>query len=214
MANHAKYSPDILIVEKLFSGRWLVEPSTGKIYSKEINGYLKPDTSARGYPRVQLGSTHVLISRVIWIAVHGIPELPFLQIDHINENKLDNRIENLRLLSPAGNTRHSQARLTYDEAESIRREYAAGGVTQKKLGEKYGLSRSSISDILRNKLYRKPERIVDIDEDVKARIFTDVCCKGNLIRFTAEKYSLSADDIIAVIEEQSLKIELSRKVNN
>ena len=40
MANHAKYSPDILIVEKLFSGRWLVEPSTGKIYSKEINRFL------------------------------------------------------------------------------------------------------------------------------------------------------------------------------
>ena len=214
MANHAKYSPDILIVEKLFSGRWLVEPSTGKIYSKEINGYLKPDTSARGYPRVQLGSTHVLISRVIWIAVHGIPELPHLQIDHINENKLDNRLENLRLISHAGNIRHSQAKLTYDEAEIIRREYAAGGITQQVLADRYGLARRSISDIIHNKLYRKPERIVDIAEEIKAKIFTDVCCKGNLINTAADKYKLSADDIIAVIEEQSLKIEISRKANN
>ena len=213
MANHTKYCPDLLIVEQLYSGRWIAEPSTGKIYSKESGGYLKPSID-HGYPRVCLASTHVVVSRVIWIAAHGVPELPYLQIDHINENKLDNRLENLRLISPAGNIRHSQAKLTYDEAEMIRREYAAGGVTQQVLADRYGIARSSISDIIHNKLYRKPERIVDISEEIKAKIFTDVCCKGNLINSTADKYKLSVDDIIAVIEEQSLKIELARKVNN
>ncbi len=213
MVSNAKYCPDVLIVEKLLGGRWLAEPSTGKIYSKETGGYLKPYI-AHGYQSVCLASTHVLVSRVIWIAAHGVPELPYLQIDHINENKLDNRLENLRHISPAGNIRHSQAKLTYDEAESIRREYAAGGITQQVLADRYGLARSRISDIIHNKMYRKPERIVDIAEEIKAKIFTDVCCKGNLICNTADKYKLSADDIIAVIEEQSLKIEISRKVNN
>ena len=213
MAKNTKYCPDVLIVEKLLSGRWIAEPSTGKIYSKDIGGYLKPYID-RGYQRVRLASTHVTISRVIWIAAHGIPELPFLQIDHINENKLDNRLENLRLISPAGNTRHSKAKLTYDEAETIRREYAAGGVTQQTLADRYGITRPGISEIIHNKLYRKPARIVDIAEDIKAKIFTDVCYKGNLLRSMAEKYKLSVDDIIAVIEEQSLKIELARKVNN
>ncbi|HJJ27621.1 MAG TPA: HNH endonuclease [Methanocorpusculum sp.] len=213
MVSNAKYCPDVLIVEKLLSGRWLAEPSTGKIYSKETGGYLKPYI-AHGYQSVCLASTHVLVSRVIWIAAHGIPELPCLQIDHINENKLDNRLENLRLISPAGNTRHSQAKLTYDEAEIIRHEYAAGGVTQQVLADRYGIARSSISDIIHNKMYRKPKRIVDIAEEIKAKIFTDVCCKGNLINTAADKYKLSVDDIIAVIEEQSLKIEISRKVNN
>ena len=213
MVSNAKYCPDVLIVEKLLGGRWLAEPSTGKIYSKETGGYLKPSID-RGYPKVCLASTNVLVSRVIWIAAHGIPELPSLQIDHINENKLDNRLENLRLISPAGNTRHSQAKLTYDEAEIIRHEYAAGGVTQQVLADRYGIARSSISDIIHNKMYRKPKRIVDIAEEIKAKIFTDVCCKGNLINTAADKYKLSADDIIAVIEEQSLKIEISRKVNN
>ena len=213
MAGNVKYCPDVLIVEKLLSGHWLAEPSTGKIYSKESGGYLKPSID-HGYPRVCLASTHVLVSRVIWIAAHGIPELPYLQIDHINENKLDNRLENLRLISPAGNIRHSQAKLTYDEAENIRREYAAGGVTQQVLADRYGIARRSISDIVLNKKYRRPEKIVDIAEEIKAKIFTDVCCKGNLINTAADKYKLSADDIIAVIEEQSLKIEISRKVNN
>lgn len=213
MVSNAKYCLDVLIVEKLLSGRWIAEPSTGKIYSKDIGGYLKPYID-RGYQRVRLASTHVTISRVIWIAAHGIPELPFLQIDHINENKLDNRLENLRLISPAGNTRHSKAKLTYDEAETIRREYAAGGVTQQTLADHYSLARQSISKIIHNKRYRKPERIVEIDEEVKAKIFTDICYKGNLICSAADKYKLSADDIIAVIEEQSLKIEISRKVNN
>ncbi|HJJ38908.1 MAG TPA: HNH endonuclease [Methanocorpusculum sp.] len=214
MANHAKYCPDYMIVEQIYSGKWLVEPSTGKIYSKESGVYLKPDTSSRGYARVCLGSTHVLISRVIWIAAHGIPELAGLQIDHINEDKLDNRLENLRLLSPAGNTRHSQARLTYDEAESIRREYAAGGVTQQVLADKYGISRGSVSDIVTNRRYQHPEPVTHIDEETKAHIFRDVCYKGNLINTVSDRYKVSVDDIIAVVEEQSLKIELARRVNN
>ncbi|HJJ38615.1 MAG TPA: HNH endonuclease signature motif containing protein [Methanocorpusculum sp.] len=210
MANHSKYSPDLLIAEKLCSGRWLVEPATGNIYSKDAGGYLKPSIVA-GYPRVSILSTYVLVSRVVWIAVHGIPELPNLQIDHINENKLDNRIENLRLISPAGNVRRSRAILTYDDAEMIRREYAAGGVTQQVLADRYSMSPSSICEILNGKRYKMPKRIADIDEEVKKKIFEDICCRGEHVKLVASRYKVSPDDIIAAIEEQSLKIDLARR---
>ena len=45
-------------------------------------------------------------------------------------------------------------RLTMNDAEEIRAEYALGNITQKVLGERYGVSMRRISDIVNFKAYR------------------------------------------------------------
>lgn len=50
--------------------------------------------NSEGYRRVSFDSERYLAHRVVWLYVHG--KWPQLDIDHINGDKGDNRLENLR----------------------------------------------------------------------------------------------------------------------
>lgn len=50
---------------------------------------------------------------------------------------------------------YAKRKFTLDEAEAIRKEYIAGGISQTKLGQKYGVSQPIINMILRGKTYNK-----------------------------------------------------------
>lgn len=83
----------------------------GRIRSFKRNNIriLKPNRDGSGYYRVilYLNSVRKIASvhRLLWTAFNGpIPE--GLQINHLNENKADNRLENLSLCTPKENTNY------------------------------------------------------------------------------------------------------------
>ncbi len=75
----------------------------GNIGRKDGNGFLKPTLNKQGYYEIQLyGDKRRLLHGLIWEAFYGIKDEK-LQIDHFNEIKTDNRLENLQLLTKRNN---------------------------------------------------------------------------------------------------------------
>lgn len=79
---------------------WKVALST-KTKIGSLAGSLTPD----GYKKVGLNKKDYQIHRLVWMMHHGaIPDV----IDHVNGDRLDNRIENLRSATIAENVRNSR----------------------------------------------------------------------------------------------------------
>ena len=87
----------------------------GRIWSYKSKKWLKPITMKNGYQRVWLSNNEgkikmYLIHRVVYQAVSG-EEIPDgMQVNHINEDKTDNRFSNLNLMTPKENTNWGSAR--------------------------------------------------------------------------------------------------------
>ena len=76
------------------------DPETGFLYWKESkNNRVKVGDRAGsltedGYWKVMISRKKYYAHRLIWLIIHGV--FPMGQIDHINGDKLDNKIKNLR----------------------------------------------------------------------------------------------------------------------
>jgi hypothetical protein len=120
------------------------------------------------YRRVALGGTgsctRAYIHRLVCCAFHGPPPTDRHEVNHINSDPADNRVENLewvtrgqnmqhaydngRKASPTKGSRHYLAKLTEDDVCEIRRAYAAGDSNQRELGEAYGILQTTVSRIV------------------------------------------------------------------
>lgn len=97
--------------------RFTYEPETGKLFWKQMdstNINLRRKQFAgkeagyeyQGYIYVRLGDSNYLSHRICYAIYYG--EFPTNIIDHIDGNKRNNRIENLRVCSPKENAKNAK----------------------------------------------------------------------------------------------------------
>lgn len=73
-------------------------------YSKKLAGAVHTNQNGKKYITVSINSKRYLAHRIIWLLVTG--ENPNNEIDHINGNGIDNRIENLRHITRKENNKN------------------------------------------------------------------------------------------------------------
>lgn len=135
---------------------------------------LSPGDSA-GYPTVWLSAGHGAkprhIHRLVLEAFIG-PAPVGMECRHINGDSEDNRLSNLEWATHMDNMQdkvahgtlnrnrpqgenHRSAKLSARQVEQIRVEYAAGGITQQQLADRYDTSRANIGLIVNHKNWKK-----------------------------------------------------------
>jgi hypothetical protein len=87
--------------------RELVDYRDGALYwsgddVRKTSGPIGSRAGRLGRLQVHIGGVARYVHRLIWLHQHG--EWPDGQIDHINGNPHDNRIENMRVVTPAQNS--------------------------------------------------------------------------------------------------------------
>lgn len=134
-------------------------------------GLLTPIVS-NGYLRVGLYSNNVktltLVHRIVARAFIGEPTAP--QINHIDGNKQNNRVDNLEYCTGRENSQHAiriglrdsgigemnpSVKLTQQEVDEIRVLYIKGDITQRELARIYKVHFSTIWLIVHNKKWVK-----------------------------------------------------------
>ena len=131
--------------------------SKGEVFNED--GYqLNPYTQSDGYKQIKMYDngtvTAKYVHRMVWEEFIGpIPEN--MQINHINEDKTDNRLENLELVTCEENIRkRSYCKLNMKLCNEIRQKYTNNKNTSvRSLSKEYGVHETTIHNCLRGKTW-------------------------------------------------------------
>lgn len=87
---------------------WLVKRNSHR--GKVVPGSIANSVSVHGYARIGIDGSRYPAHRLAWFYVYG--RWPSKQIDHINRDRLDNRIVNLREATDAENRQNMSLSVT------------------------------------------------------------------------------------------------------
>lgn len=144
-------------------------PPLDRFYPKVMrrNGCLEwiAGRSHGGYGRFQLNGVNRYAHRVIWeLEIGPIPEgiqvlhwcdnPPCVWIPHLflgtHQDNIDDKMRKGRYRRIVGE-QQSNAKLTWEKVDSIRRRWSQGNVTQMEMAAEYGVNNSIICEIVHNK---------------------------------------------------------------
>ncbi len=100
------YKPKPLPSRERLAELFEYDAASGNLIRIAQQGGQLPGTVAgnvvRGYRRASVDSSVYLVHRLV-LAIHGVDVPPEMQVDHMNGDRTDNRVENLRVVSNAEN---------------------------------------------------------------------------------------------------------------
>jgi hypothetical protein len=141
----------------------------GKVKSRR--GVLKAGPAKNGYVRVHLNvrgfcKINKVVHRLVAVAFIPNPE-EFLEVNHKDGVKTNNRSDNLEWTTNQGNMdhakrmglvwkheRHFSAKLTINDVKKIREIYSKGGIGQRELAKIYGVTRNAIKSAILEKTWK------------------------------------------------------------
>lgn len=88
---------------------WKHRENVGKEWNSRCAGKASGTLSSIGYVFLTINGKKYYAHRMAWLYVHGF--FPIVDIDHINMNRSDNRICNLRLATKSENMWNTQKRV-------------------------------------------------------------------------------------------------------
>ena len=144
----------------LEEGRLKVDFKTGKVYSlkqrgkegqkielngSDCNGYIVHGIRYNGF-KIQLRA-----HQIVWIAANGLYDKQTLMIDHINRDKKDNRLSNLRLVDAKGNRENAteyKGKLSDEQKDMMTWLHKEDKIPMRELAEDFGISKSRVQQII------------------------------------------------------------------